>query len=336
MSEVLVSDRDPLLSVNDPDSVDAGGPVLDEESAMAGSGSPAAWFNFVKSMLGAGLLAVPRAFGHAGIVAGTLIYIAVGAATATSMVFIVLSKREARRRGHANIVTYRDVAGIAYGVWGARVVQFHVVFLEWCFCAGFFVVMLENLEGIFPSVARWVFLAVLGPLLTGLCFVRFLKDLVCTSILGVLVCVVPRGCRRMRGVCVRDGACRCRQVCRWRHWRDDLRRVGADRTRRADSIVRAHAAFSTHAWCCCAAAAAAVAVVAAAAAAAAVAVAAVVAAVCVCVCVCVCALLTARTPGAVVLMLMLLLLLPLCVFLCVHYPRPLSSHIHHLVACLVA
>lgn len=160
-----------------------------------GGASPMpAMANLVKSLLGAGILSVANAFAKSGLVWGIILYLLVGVGVTGGNLALIAAKHELNKRGRLDVETFSEVGGAVFGPWGSFIVSAQVVFLELAFCAGFVVVILDQLhvEVGLPTALGWRALASIGLAvpLALLANIRWLKDLWLVSVFGLLVYVV--------------------------------------------------------------------------------------------------------------------------------------------------
>eukprot|EP00164_Ancoracysta_twista_P003228 GFYU01004311.1.p1 GENE.GFYU01004311.1~~GFYU01004311.1.p1 ORF type:complete len:338 (+),score=68.35 GFYU01004311.1:1-1014(+) len=106
------------------------------------------------------------------------------------MVCLLRCKHRVELLAGPEVVTYRDVAQYVFGRPGQWIIEFCVVLLEIAFCAGFLLVIKDNMASLSPNLSEVTLLLILTPGLIVLSWIRWLKDLWVVSVLGLLVYVV--------------------------------------------------------------------------------------------------------------------------------------------------
>ena len=159
-----------------------------------GQGSTrAAFWNFFKSMFGAGILALPHAFSDAGLIAGGLAYAVAVISCIESMLLVLRCKAEAVRQLSEEerpelIRTYPQLAECCLGRLGYWAVTLLVVLLEGAFCVGWVIIASDNIAmNLGHSVTRGQVTAVLFPVIGGLSCIQWLSELYICSIFGFVV-----------------------------------------------------------------------------------------------------------------------------------------------------
>ena len=192
-----------------------------------GRGSPtAAFITAFKSMFGVGVLTLPHAFTRSGLVAVCVLYLTIAGICAFTMLMVIHLKhslermrREQRSKrdglffhsqasdvADSPLVTYGDVAFAICGPWGKILVDVQLVMLELMYNVGFLIVMASTLTalcygqlggGETGTVLAWIgsldynsWIAALFIPVAGLSLIRWLKDLWCLSLLGLLIYLV--------------------------------------------------------------------------------------------------------------------------------------------------
>ncbi|KAH3723158.1 Proton-coupled amino acid transporter 4 [Pelomyxa schiedti] len=158
-----------------------------------GSNTPAATGQFIKSMLGAGILSMPKSFSESGLWLGFVALPILTLITMFGQLIIVKCKRAANKQITGDdykgpVITYKDL-GATTSNMGKWAVLLTIVCLQLCFCTGWVIVMSNNIHTLLPSISRIVQIVWLYPLLVLLSWIRYIKQLVYTSFLGLAIYV---------------------------------------------------------------------------------------------------------------------------------------------------
>lgn len=165
------------------------------EGSGGGKGSTrAAFWNFFKSMFGAGILALPHAFADAGLVAGGIAYSIAVVSCIESMLLTLRCKAEAVRqlgKSETEVRTYPQLAECALGKMGYWAVTVLVVLLEGAFCVGWVIIAANNIS---QNAALWGFPVTRGQvaaclflIIGGLSCIQWLSELYICSVFGFVV-----------------------------------------------------------------------------------------------------------------------------------------------------
>eukprot|EP01128_Nolandella_sp_AFSM9_P004982 TRINITY_DN2352_c0_g5_i1.p1 TRINITY_DN2352_c0_g5~~TRINITY_DN2352_c0_g5_i1.p1 ORF type:complete len:549 (-),score=119.63 TRINITY_DN2352_c0_g5_i1:47-1495(-) len=174
----------PTAAVTDSDIV---------ELNPTGGSNLAAWMNMIKSMMGAGLLAIPKALTSSGLLLGIISFCILATICIYTMLSLVSTARKLRQRSRSKkIVTYGDVAFGVFGKKGELFVHVFVITMEIIFATGIVIVVPQTLEAVFPSLkgSSTLIQAVLFVPCSLLCLISLMKDLWVISLLGVAVYLV--------------------------------------------------------------------------------------------------------------------------------------------------
>eukprot|EP01105_Mastigella_eilhardi_P016234 TRINITY_DN3705_c0_g1_i1.p1 TRINITY_DN3705_c0_g1~~TRINITY_DN3705_c0_g1_i1.p1 ORF type:complete len:465 (+),score=108.32 TRINITY_DN3705_c0_g1_i1:34-1395(+) len=149
--------------------------------------------NFIKGMLGAGILSTPFAFSEAGLWLGFISFPILWIFITSAMLLLVRTKREANLKAYGDyyqgpVITYMDIGRQAHP-FGGYMVLFCVVLMQLCFCTGWVIVMANNLHSMIPWVDYRFETAWLFPALVLLSWIPFIKQFVYTSYFGLAVYV---------------------------------------------------------------------------------------------------------------------------------------------------
>jgi len=161
----------------------------------------AAFITFFKSLLGAGVLALPNIFGDVGLIVGCISYLVVTAGCTFSC-YLLLAARDvavaaeqkihatssspSSRRRPCRIVTYGDLAGALFNDVMAGVTKWTIIVLNFLFTAGLVIVICENMS-IVTNVSHRVVGMALLPVVMTLVQLPWLQDMFFISFLGIVV-----------------------------------------------------------------------------------------------------------------------------------------------------
>lgn len=162
--------------------------------------------NFLKSMMGAGLLSLPRAFGHSGLALGAISYFIIALLCTYTLLILIQAKRKVNTIStsysshksltqdvpvRAPVVSYSELCEAAFGIFGKHFVSFSVVVLNVAFCGGFVIVIASNMNTIAPHIfRRFLLVSCLFPVLTLFSWIRWIRQLWMLSIFGALVYLI--------------------------------------------------------------------------------------------------------------------------------------------------
>jgi len=141
---------------------------------------------FLKAMLGAAILSLPRAFAEAGVLASSLVYLFVGAICVYCEVTLIQVKQEVEETA-PEAQTFAAVGRAVLGKWGEGVITLQVVLLEWAFCSGILLVMASTLHTVMPALNETVAVLLAVPLLVLLSNIRLLREMWVLVYFGCLV-----------------------------------------------------------------------------------------------------------------------------------------------------
>lgn len=141
-------------------------------------------------VFGAGVLAIPNAFTYTGLPLGILCFSAVAIVCLTTMLILLHCKKIILRRRHIEVNSYEELAEVVFGAWASRTVEIIMAILTLIFCTGFIIVISKNLHDVLPDIPRPFFCIIVFPILVGLSWIPYIKDLWITSIFGLLVYMV--------------------------------------------------------------------------------------------------------------------------------------------------
>ncbi|KAH3767373.1 solute carrier family 36 (proton-coupled amino acid transporter) [Pelomyxa schiedti] len=160
-------------------------------AARRGSSTLAATGQFVKTMLGAAILSMPKAFSESGLWLGFAIFPVVAAVVLACMIILLKCKRYANEAATGDpykgpVITYKDVGATtsSVGKWSVLLI---IVCMQLCYCTGWVIVMSNNLHSMLPQFSRIMQIIWLSPFLVLLSWIRFIKQLVYTSFLGLVI-----------------------------------------------------------------------------------------------------------------------------------------------------
>ena len=168
--------------------------------------------NFFKSLFGAGILALPHAMHTVGLQLALCCYLLIAGLSCYTVWLLLESKRMAseqmqrkRRRPlmmhhddaeeeiegvQASLKTFEDLTGYLLGHKCAVFVALTICIVEICFCTGFIIVIIDNVQEVLPDVSREIVVGMLAPVLLLLGQIRWMADLCIYSFLGVVVYLV--------------------------------------------------------------------------------------------------------------------------------------------------
>jgi hypothetical protein len=146
-----------------------------------------AFFNFFKSMFGAGILTFANAFSHVGLGLGVptfiLCYVTICIATYMLLdcyrIATMLTGREVRG--------YDDVAGFVFGPRGKKAMQHALIALQILLCTGFLIAYADNMVEVLPELSRRAIVAIAFPALVAMSWISSLRDMWFVSVLGLAV-----------------------------------------------------------------------------------------------------------------------------------------------------
>ena len=164
----------------------------DEPPNSSGAKTTNAVITFFKGMFGAGILTIPHAFSSTGVILGVCSFTITGTICLITMMVLIECKKiiYEKTQKKVDVQSYEELAGIVFGPIGFRVVEFIQAFLTLVFCTGFMIVILQNMEAIFPKIARvWLALSVL-PIVSILSWIPSMKDMWMVSVFGLIVYLV--------------------------------------------------------------------------------------------------------------------------------------------------
>eukprot|EP01105_Mastigella_eilhardi_P024288 TRINITY_DN6310_c0_g1_i1.p1 TRINITY_DN6310_c0_g1~~TRINITY_DN6310_c0_g1_i1.p1 ORF type:complete len:590 (-),score=118.73 TRINITY_DN6310_c0_g1_i1:9-1649(-) len=166
--------------------------MIEVAQSKRGSSMLGATINFMKGMIGAGVLSLPKGFAEAGLWLGIATFVALTLIVTFAMLTLFQCKREANRRSitkdqyRGPVASFQDIGGAAHPI-GGLVTTVSVATLQLCFCTGYVIVMLANLNALLPWLSRPLAGACLLPALLMLSYIPFIRQLVFTSFFGLAV-----------------------------------------------------------------------------------------------------------------------------------------------------
>jgi len=168
--------------------------ALNAGQELRGASFAGATFNFVKGMLGAGILGLPHAVAHCGfwvsIITGVFLLIVCYA----SMVYIVKAKRLANENVTGNqyvgpYVSYKDVAFASFGKKGQLAVIIGVLGHQICIATGWVIVITNTTQTLLFDFPRLAIVLWFLPIFFMLSLIKYVKHLVPFSFFGCMVYV---------------------------------------------------------------------------------------------------------------------------------------------------
>lgn len=140
-----------------------------------------------RAVFGAGVLTIPNAMSHTGLPLGILCFSSVALICLGTMLILLHCKKILLRRRHIEVNSYEELTEVVFGAWAGRAMEVILAFLTLIFCSGFLIVLTKNLHFVFPFIPRPAFCLVVFPILVGLSWIPYIKDLWMTSIFGLIV-----------------------------------------------------------------------------------------------------------------------------------------------------
>ncbi len=146
--------------------------------------------NLIKSFVGSGILGMPFAFLHSGIILG-LIGMAVLAVITIHCTILLIECKKIIVHEHPNqtIKTFGDVMAKTFGMAGSMVAEFFLGFTQLGFCIAYLIFIGENLRKIFVGTQFWYFVIICIVILLPIALFRNLKHLSIFSIVSE-VCIL--------------------------------------------------------------------------------------------------------------------------------------------------
>jgi amino acid permease len=148
-----------------------------------------AFFNFFKSMFGAGILTMTNSFSRVGLQLGLLTFTLCTIVVYVTIYMLLECRIHASALAGREMRSYEDVAGFILGRRGKLAVQYSVGLLQLLFCTGFLIVLCENMHSVFPDLGEHSVIWIFMPLLVLLSWIPNLKDMWLISALGLMVYV---------------------------------------------------------------------------------------------------------------------------------------------------
>jgi len=168
--------------------------VINAGQELRGASFAGASFNFVKGMLGAGILSLPRAVQHCGLwvalIAGVFLLIV----CYMSMFYINKAKRLANERVTGDpyvgpYVSYKDVAFASFGKKGQIAIICGILGHQMCIASGWVIVILNTTQSLidFIDFPRFVLVLWFFPVFFMLSLIKYVKHLAPFSFFGCMV-----------------------------------------------------------------------------------------------------------------------------------------------------
>ncbi|KAH3765750.1 aromatic and neutral amino acid transporter [Pelomyxa schiedti] len=154
-----------------------------------GSSAAGAAGQFIKSMLGAGILSMPKSFSLSGLWLGVFALPILTAIIMCSHAVLIRCKRAANKTEtgdahNGSIITYKDMGALTSKTtrWAVLIT---LCLLQLCFCTGWIIIMINNIHTLIPGISRFIQLMWLFPVLVMLSWIRYVKQLVPLSFVGL-------------------------------------------------------------------------------------------------------------------------------------------------------
>jgi amino acid permease len=145
------------------------------------------FFNFFKSMFGAGILTMANSFSRVGLQLGLITFALCTIVVSITMYMLLDCRTHASALACREMRSYEDVAGFILGRRGKILVQYSVGVLQLLFCTGFLIVFCENMHSVFPDTKEHLIVWFVLPVLVFLSWIPNLKDMWVISALGLVV-----------------------------------------------------------------------------------------------------------------------------------------------------
>lgn len=161
-------------------------PVLNKQ---AKSGDIGTFLNMIKANIGSGILGMPYAFLHGGVILGGITVFVLMCIAVYCVHSLVLSKEYIKSKTGRSIRSYAEVAKFAYKKPGQWVVEATLLFCQFGFCISYLIFMGENLHHLFPFMQNWFWILVTMVAVVPFCLIRNPKYLAPTALTAVAVLV---------------------------------------------------------------------------------------------------------------------------------------------------
>jgi amino acid permease len=146
-----------------------------------------AFFNFFKSMFGAGILTFANAFSQVGLGLGVPTFLLCYATICVTTYMLLDCYRIATMLTGREVRSYEDVAGFVFGPRGKRAIQHALAALQVLLCTGFLIAYADNMTEVLPGMSRRAVVGMAFPVLFALSCISSLKDMWLISLLGLAV-----------------------------------------------------------------------------------------------------------------------------------------------------
>lgn len=165
-----------------------GAPVVEiKDSSKKLSSSSRTFINAVICFIGSGVLGLPFALKHVGILGGTVILGAIALITLHCMFLVVDCKVFLQTERSKHIKTYGDIGFYAFGRAGALTVDSLIVLTQTGFCIAYLIMISESMhEVIGPMTSKRLWILMCMPVLVGTSWLRSLKSIAPLSLLAEL------------------------------------------------------------------------------------------------------------------------------------------------------